>query len=85
MAALRGIMNYGHHAGSVSRLAHTSISAELSTWDTHASTTIDKYGRVLVSITRNGKSIHEFCYDTPEISVKEMEKDIAKRVRREGD
>jgi hypothetical protein len=75
-------MDYGHHAGSISRLAHDSISARLSTWHTHVRAPIDKYGRVSVSIEREGTDTKTLRLDTPECTEEEMKKDMAKRAKR---
>ena len=84
MAALRGVMDYGHHAGSVHRLAYDDISAHLSTWQTHCYIHIDRYGRVGGWIARKGKTIKTFGYFVPEISKKEMVTDIETRRKRKA-
>lgn len=55
MANLRGTLNYGHHAGSVSKLAHENISAELATWEGRISASLNKDGSYSVAV--NGTTI----------------------------
>jgi hypothetical protein len=55
MAALIGYLNYGHHAGTVHRLAHKDISSRLATWNGEIYTELFKDGRALVIV--NGKTV----------------------------
>ncbi len=53
MAALIGHLNYGHHAGTIHRLAHRAIDSKLATWNGEISTYLDKDGTYSVCV--NGK------------------------------
>ncbi len=55
MAALIGYLEYGHHAGTVHRLAHKRIESELRTWEGRIDTQLEKDGTFYVSV--NGKQI----------------------------
>jgi len=55
MAALIGYLEYGHHAGTVHRLAHKVIESELRTWEGKINTTLTKDGTFYVSV--NGKDV----------------------------
>jgi len=44
VAALIGYLNYGHHAGTIHRLAHREIDSHLATWQGHIHTYLDKAG-----------------------------------------
>jgi len=57
MAALIGYLNYGHHAGTIHRLAHRDISSSLATWEGRITTYLSKDGSYLVYV--NGKTITE--------------------------
>ena len=73
MAALRGVMEYGHHAGTVSRLAHQQISAHLATWRTHVRAYVDRDGTVRVDVERDGKRIRTLTIK-PEPKVRRVKK-----------
>ena len=45
MAALIGYLNYGHHAGTIHRLAHREIDSHLATWKGHIHTYLNKEGK----------------------------------------
>ena len=55
MAKLIGYLHYGHHAGSIHRLAHKQISAELATWDGKIETTLNADGTAYIYV--NGKQV----------------------------
>jgi len=55
MAALIGYLNYGHHAGTIHRLAHRDINATLATWEGDINTWLSKDGTYSVEV--NGKEI----------------------------
>ncbi len=55
MAALIGYLTYGHHAGTIHRLAHRVIESQLATWEGRIDTTLTKDGKYWVSV--NGKEI----------------------------
>jgi len=55
MAALIGYLNYGHHAGTIHRLAHRDINSNLATWEGQISTYLSKDGAYSVHV--NGKVI----------------------------
>jgi hypothetical protein len=55
MAALIGYLTYGHHAGTIHRLAHKDIRAKLATWNGDVSIWLDKDG--LASCAVNGKEV----------------------------
>ena len=55
MANLIGFLNYGHHAGTIHRLAHKTISSRLATWRGNIETEVDKEGNYSVSV--NGEII----------------------------
>ena len=57
MAALIGYLNYGHHAGTIHRLAHRDINSKLATWQGDIRTYLSKDGNYLVEV--NGKRIAE--------------------------
>ena len=57
MAALIGYLNYGHHAGTIHRLAHKVIDSRLATWEGSISTWLSKDGSY--SVTVNGKTVAE--------------------------
>ena len=50
MAKLIGYLEYGHHAGTIHRLAHKDISAKLATWDGAIDTYLDKDGNAQVTV-----------------------------------
>jgi len=50
MANLIGYLEYGHHAGTVHRLAHKNISARLATWQGTINTHLDKDGNAIVDV-----------------------------------
>ena len=54
MAALIGYLNYGHHAGTIHRLAHRTIQSQLATWTGNITTTLDKAGNYTVHVTGKG-------------------------------
>lgn len=53
MAALIGYLNYGHHAGTVRRLAHRNIGSTLKTWHGYIATTLLKDGTYFVRVNGN--------------------------------
>jgi len=55
MANLIGYLNYGHHAGTIHRLAHKEISSKLATWNGEITTDLFKDGKASVSV--NGQTI----------------------------
>lgn len=55
MAKLIGHLFYGHHAGSVHRLAHKTIISKLATWTGDIKTYLDKDGSFTVDL--NGKTV----------------------------
>ena len=55
MAALIGYLTYGHHAGTVHRLAHRVIESQLATWEGRIDTGLNKNGDASVSV--NGKEV----------------------------
>jgi hypothetical protein len=50
MANLIGYLEYGHHAGTVHRLAHKKISSRLATWTGNITTYLDKDGDAHVDV-----------------------------------
>ena len=57
MAALIGYLNYGHHAGTIHRLAHKTISSRLATWEGDINTYLSKDGSYIVYM--NNKTVAE--------------------------
>jgi len=57
MAALIGYLNYGHHAGTIHRLAHRDISSKLATWEGDIETYLAKDGSF--SVYANGYKVAE--------------------------
>jgi len=55
VAALIGYLNYGHHAGTIHRLAHRDINSTLATWHGDINTWLSKDGSYSVCV--NGKEI----------------------------
>lgn len=55
MAALIGYLDYGHHAGTIHRLAHRHIASRLATWQGEIQTLVSKDGTFEVNI--NGKNV----------------------------
>ena len=53
MAKLIGYLEYGHHAGTVHRLAHKIISSRLNTWEGGISTQLNKDGTFYVHVNGN--------------------------------
>lgn len=53
MAALIGYLNYGHHAGTIHRLAHQDIDSKLATWQGHIKTHLSKDGSHSVYVNGN--------------------------------
>lgn len=74
MANLIGHLEYGHHARKIHRLAHYNISARLATWHTFLDVSMDKYGRVRMTLTQNGKVVKNWEYKKSELSKKDMDK-----------
>ena len=57
MANLIGYLHYGHHAGTIHRLAHKQISSKLATWNGSIWTTLNKDGSTIIEV--NGKKVWE--------------------------
>lgn len=57
MAKLIGYLEYGHHAGTIHRLAHKDISAKLATWSGNVRTYLDKDGNATVDV--NGTTVYK--------------------------
>lgn len=55
MAALIGYLQYGHHAGTVHRLAHKTISSVLRTWEGSITTYLSKDG--IYTVYENNKVV----------------------------
>ena len=55
MAALIGYLTYGHHAGSIHRLAHKGIDAKLATWEGEITIGLRKDGSASCAV--NGKEV----------------------------
>ena len=53
MASLIGYLIYGHHAGTIHRLAHKDIRAKLATWEGDIQIWLNKNGNASCDV--NGK------------------------------
>jgi hypothetical protein len=57
MANLIGRLDYGHHAGTIHRLAHQKISSRLATWKGVIITELNKDG--IARVTVNNKIVYD--------------------------